>query len=180
MEAANRFGAQAQILHTLVAFDPTFGLGLVVKLLDLQRGQLVQLDFSDVRDNVLVDVVLVVGGGGLPDGRPGVILEPGLSPLTHRELAGLMRVHFPGLFQRRCQLFFAFFLRFSQHVFTDGLAGFRIAARCIAALPAAIFALADVTLAVCSFLGRGLSPPIRSDTPYHTSTGKATEFRESY
>ena len=109
---------------------------------------------------MLVDVVLVVSGGGFPDGRPGVILEPGLSPLTHRELAGLMRVHFSSLFQRRRQFFFAFFLGFRQYVFADGFAGFRVAAGRIAALPAAILALADVTLAVCSFLSRSLSPPL--------------------
>ena len=53
MEATDRFGAQAQIFHTLIAFDPTFGLGLVLELLDVQRGELVQLDFADVRDDVL-------------------------------------------------------------------------------------------------------------------------------
>ena len=57
------------------------------------------------------------------------------------------------------QLFFAFFLRFCQHIFVDGLAGFRVVACCIPTLPAAILTLADVTLAVCPFLSRDPSPP---------------------
>ena len=108
--------------------------------------------------DVLVNVVLVVGRGCLPDGGFRVILKPRFSPLTHCELAGLMRVHFPGLFQCRRQFFFALFLRFCQHILVDGLAGFRVVARCVAALPAAILALANVALAVCSFLSRSLSP----------------------
>ena len=63
-----------------------------------------------------------------------------------------MRVYFPGLLQCRRQLFFALFLRFRQNVFVDGLARFRVVARCVTALPAAILALADVALAVCPFL----------------------------
>ena len=158
MEAADRLGAQAQVFHPFVTLDPAFGLGLVVEFLNVQSGQLIQLDFAYAGDDVFVDVVLVVGGGGFPDGRFGVVLEPSLSPLPHCELAGLMRVHFPGLFQRR-QLFLAFFLRFRQHVFVDGFAGFRVVACGITALPSAILALADVALAVCPFFSRSLSPP---------------------
>ena len=108
---------------------------------------------------MLVDVVLVVGGGSLPDGGPGVILEPCLSPLSHRELPGLMRVHPPDLFQRRGQLFLALFLRPRQHVFVDGLSCLWVVARCVTPLPAAILAFADVALAVRSFFSRSLSPP---------------------
>ena len=159
VKATDGFGAQAQVFHALVALDPAFGFGSVVKPLDIQRGELIQPDFADARNNVLVDVVLVVGGGGFPDGRFGVVLEPCFSPLPHCELAGLVRIHFSSLLQRRRQLFLALFLRFCQNVFVDGLAGLRVVSRCVTALPAAILALADVTLTICSFLSRNPSPP---------------------
>ena len=157
MEVADRFGAQAQTLHALIALHPAFGL--VVEFLDIQRGRLAQLDFSNAGDDVFVDVVFVVGCGGLPDGGFRVILEPDFSPLAYRELAALMRVHFPSLLQCCRQFFLARFLRSCQHVFVDGFAGFRVVACCVAALPAAILALADVTLTICSFLSRDPSPP---------------------
>ena len=159
VETTERFGAQAQIFHTLVTLDSALGFGFVVEFLDIQRGQLVQLDFAYVGDDVFVDVVLVVGGGGFPDGGFRVILEPRFDPLSYRELAGLMSIHFSSLFQGRRQLFFAFFQRFRQHIFVDGFAGFRVVARCVAALPAAILALADVALTICSFFSRDPSPP---------------------
>lgn len=52
---------------------PAFGLGLVVELLEVQGGELAELDFTDVGHDVLVDVVFVVGGGGLPDGGFGIV-----------------------------------------------------------------------------------------------------------
>ena len=171
MEAANGFGAQAQVFYALVTLDSALGFGLVVELLDVQRGQLVQLDFAYVRNDVFVDVVLVVGRVGFPDGGLGVVLKPRFSPLAHCELAGLVRVHFPSLIQRCRQLFLALFLRSCQHVFVDGFAGFRVVACCVAALPAAILALADIALAVCPFLSRSPSPPEyrRRSRPYTPS-----------
>ena len=68
-------------------------------------------------------------------------------------------IHFPGLLQCRRQFFRALLLRFRQHVFVDGLTRFRVVARCVAALPAAIGALSQATLAVGPFLSRDQSPP---------------------
>ncbi len=68
VKAADSFGAQAQVLHVVVTLDLALGLGLVIKFLDIQRGQLAELDFPDIRYDVLIDIVLVVGGGGFPDG----------------------------------------------------------------------------------------------------------------
>ena len=148
VEAADGLVAEAQVLHALVPLDPAFGLGLVVELLDVQGSKFVQLDFADVGHDVLVDVVLVVGGGGFTDGGLGVILEPGFRPLAYCVLTGFVCIHFSGLLQGCRQLFFALFLRFRQDIFVDGLSRFWVVVCCVAALPAAVLALTNIALAV--------------------------------
>ena len=157
VEAADGFAAEAQVFHALVTFDSALGLGFVVELLDIQCGELAEFDFADVGHDVLVDVVLVVGGGGLPDGGLGVILEPGFRPLAYCVLTGFVCIHFFGLLQGHRQLFFAFLLGFCQDVFVDGLSRFWVVACCVAALPVAFAPFAEAALAVCPLLGHGVS-----------------------
>ena len=157
VEAADGLVAEAQVLHALVPLDPAFGLGLVVELLDVQGSKFVQLDFADVGHDVLVDIVLVVGGGGFTDGGFGIVLEPGFGPLAYCELACFAGINLPGLLQCRCQLFLALFLGLGQHIFVDGFVGFWVVACCVAALPAAVAPFAEAALAVCPLLGHGVS-----------------------
>ena len=154
VKAADGLVAEAQVFHALVTFDPALGLGLVVELLEIQCGELAEFDFADVGHDVLVDVVLVVGGGGLPDRGLSVVLEPGFHPLAYRKLARFAGIDFSRQLQCRRQFFFAFFLGFCQDVFVDGFACFRVVACCVAALPAAVLALANIALAVGALLSR--------------------------
>ena len=70
-------------------------------------------------------------------------------------------------------------LRLAQHVFDDGLAGFRIVADCVPALPAAILALANTSLAVCSSFWHGISL-LCNGKAYRKQQRKATEKPNCY
>ena len=76
MDAVNPPDAQALILQfdMLVPLHPTVLLEIVVELLDLDRGELVQLDVPQFRDDVVVDVVQIVVLGVLPE--PGFGIFP--------------------------------------------------------------------------------------------------------
>lgn len=69
MDASDEAVAQSFVLQLdmIVPLNPPGGFQLVVELLDLQGGELVQLDISDARDDVLLDVVVVVVRRLLPD-----------------------------------------------------------------------------------------------------------------
>jgi len=106
VEAADGLVAEAQVFHALVTFDPALGLGFVVELLDIQCGELAEFDFADVGHDVLVDVVLVIGGGGLADRGLGIVFEPGFGPLAYRKLARFAGIDFSRQLQCRRQFFF--------------------------------------------------------------------------
>lgn len=76
MDAVDHPNAQALILQfdMLVPLHPTVLLEIVVELLDLDRGELVQLDVPQFRDDVVVDVVQIVVLGVLPE--PGFGIFP--------------------------------------------------------------------------------------------------------
>ena len=152
VEAADGFVAQAEIFHPFIAFNSALGLGLIVELLEIQCGELTEFDFADVGHDVLIDVVLVIGGSGFSDRGLGVVLEPSFRPLTHCILVGFVCIHFSGLRQGCRQLFFAFLLSFRQHIFVDGFAGFRVVARCVSAFPATVLALANIAFSVGTLL----------------------------
>ena len=152
VEAADGFVAQAEIFHPFIAFDSAFGLGPVVELLEIQRGELAGFDFADVWDDVFINIVFVVGGGGFPDGGLGVILEPSFRSLAYRELARFVGIDFSRPLQSCRQLFLTLFLRFREDIFVDSFSRFWVMACCVAALPAAILALANVALALGTLL----------------------------
>ena len=56
-----------------VTLHPARHFQLVVEPLDIERGQLVQLDITDAGDDVFLDVVVVVVRRLLPDGGLGVL-----------------------------------------------------------------------------------------------------------
>ena len=78
MDAPDEAAAQPLVLQldVIVSLDPTGGLQLVVKALDLQGSQLVQLDTADAGDDMFFDVVAVIVCRLLPDVGLGVGVEP--------------------------------------------------------------------------------------------------------
>lgn len=62
VDAAYHSRAEAFVLqcNLVVALDPSALLEVVVESLDLDSRQLLQFDTADLRDDVVVDVVLVV------------------------------------------------------------------------------------------------------------------------
>ena len=125
-------------LNMFVPLNTPGGFQPVIELLDLDRGELVQPDITDPGDDVLFDVVIVVVRRLLPDGGLGIGLEPQPHPFGYRVFATTDYVYLSIFLNGLGQLFLAFLLGFRQHVFVDGLARCRVAARCVAALPAAI------------------------------------------
>ena len=76
MDTVDHPNAQALVLQldVLVPLHSTVLLEIVVDLLDLDRGELVQLDVPQFRDDVVVDVVQIVVLGVLPE--PGFGIFP--------------------------------------------------------------------------------------------------------
>ena len=107
---------------------------------------------------VIINDGTVSATGGCP-GTLGISFKPQPHPLGHRVFSTSDYVYLPIFFNGPIQFFLALFLRFCQNIFVNGLARHRVAARRVAALPAAIGALAQAALSVCSFLSRSLSPP---------------------
>ena len=68
----------------LVPLHPAVFLEVVVELLDLDGGQLVQLDVAQLGNDVLVDVVQVIIFGFLSEPRFGVDLIPQFDPSLDR------------------------------------------------------------------------------------------------
>ena len=83
VKAADSFVAQAQILHVLVPFDPALGLGFVVELLEIQRGELTEFNFADVGRDVVFNVAAVVFRCAVFDGGLAVVLVPEPAPFLH-------------------------------------------------------------------------------------------------
>ena len=69
-------------------------------------------------------------------------------------------------------------LRFTQHVFDDGLAGFRIVTDCVPALPSTVLSFADVPFPVRSSFRHGISP-FRNEQ-YRNQGNKATRKSNCY
>ena len=61
-------------LDVLVPLHPPVLLEIVVELLDLDRGELVQLDVPQLGDDVVIDVIQIVVLGVLPE--PGFGIFP--------------------------------------------------------------------------------------------------------
>lgn len=60
MEATNHSSAQAPIFHSLVLLYPTVFLFLVVKFLEIKGREFFQLDLTDVRRDVMLNVTAIV------------------------------------------------------------------------------------------------------------------------
>ena len=58
VETPHRPGAQASIFHPLIFLHPAALFGLLVEFLELQGGELFQLDFADVGRDMMLNVLL--------------------------------------------------------------------------------------------------------------------------
>ena len=85
VDAPHHSGAEAFVLEfrKILALDSSSFLEVVVKPLDLNGGQLVQRDAADSGDDVVLDVVGVVGFRVGPDAWLGVDLVPRFHPRCH-------------------------------------------------------------------------------------------------
>ena len=126
---------------------------------------------------MLVNVVLVICRRGCADGWLCVVLVPELRPLAHRVVASLRDVDLFEFFHRLLQLLFAFALRPREDALCDWFPRLRIDARCVAPLPAAVLAFADVAFPVCPFF-RHLCSPFRfgNTNNYHRKAIKSRKF----
>lgn len=89
---------------------------------------------------MVVDVTTVGLMGGGADFQPGIIVEPGIQPLTDSILPGLDDIQSAGFLKCTAELFFGFRLGFAKDILVDALSGGEIVSCGIASLPtAAIF-----------------------------------------
>ena len=80
----------------------------------------------------------------------GAVLKPHVHPLAYGVLLCPDGIHFGVFLDGPLELLLALLPGFCQHVFVDNLAGIRVTASRVAALPAAIAAFADVAFSVGS------------------------------
>ena len=118
-------------------------------------GQLVQGDLPQLRDDVLIDLCLVVGLGGGTDLGLYIVLIPEVQPLPEGHLRpDLLRLGAGHRLLELLQLLLALPFRFGQDVFCPGQA-LLIVADDHPALPAAVFPLADGALPLFTPLTHG-------------------------
>ena len=107
-----------------------------------------------------------------------IVFHPDLQPATYRVGLGPPVVDAHVFLDGFLQLFLDLGLRLAEDIFDDGLSGFRIVTDCVSSLPASVFPLADISLAVCSSLWHGISP-FRNEQ-YRNQGNKATEKPNCY
>ena len=177
MQSANRLVAETQITHIFVPLHPTVCFRFIVEFLDLQRCERRQLDVPDARLDMLVNVVLVICRRGCSNGRLRVVLVPELRPLAYRVISAFCHIDLFEFFHRFLQLLFAFSLCSGEDVLRNRFSRLRIDARCVAPLPAAVLAFADVAFPICPFF-RHLGSPFRfgNTNNYHRKAIKSSKF----
>ena len=150
----------------LDSVDPPAGQQLLVELLQLQRSEFFQGDFSDVWLDVVVDVPPV----GLVRGRSHfhfcVVFEPLVHPGAYRVFSGFGHIQAFGFLNGRFQLGLSLCLGPAQNVFVDRLASFRVAPSGVAPLPATVLPFSDIAFSVGPFLCHGIRL-LCNDTTYH-------------
>ena len=111
------------LLHT-AAFEQ-----LTVKLLDLQHHQLFQLHISELRNDVVINRVVVKFLGRVSHLRLDVNGVPELQPLFERVTACFHWIEFFAVLDGSTQLVFDFCLCLAEHIFRDRLSVCIIARR---------------------------------------------------
>ena len=123
---------------------------VVVKPLDLNGGQLVQGNISNSGDDVVLDVVGVIGFRVGANTGLGVDLVPRFHPRTDRVSPGFGYIQPLTFADRGFEFLLDLGLRLAQHVLDDALSALRVITGGVATLPAAVFPLADVPFPICS------------------------------
>ena len=85
MEAAHH-GVGEALAELLCADEPSSRFHPGIELLEVLLGQLVQGDLPQLRDDVLIDLRLVVGLGGGADLGLHIVLIPEVQPLSKGHL----------------------------------------------------------------------------------------------
>jgi len=128
---------------------------VLVESLQVQRGQFCQWDAADLRLNVVLEEALAGFEGGRSEFYSGVVLHPDFQPCSHRVGLGSPVVDADVFLDSFFQFFLDFGLRLAEDILDNCFPGFGIVSNGISALPAPIFSLANVTLAVRSSLWHG-------------------------
>ena len=147
MDAADGGAAQARAL-ILPNVNPATLHQVFVELLEVAGGQLGELDLADARDGVGFDHQLIAVCCGEADVGFGIEVVPGAEPSGYGVFLSSDYIEVFCFLQDSGQLGFDFGLAFAEDVFDDALASGGIVASGVAAFPAAIASLADVSFAV--------------------------------
>ena len=172
VEAAHH-GVGEALAELLCADEPPARFHPGIELLEVLLGQLVQGDLPQLRDDMLIDLRLVVGLGSGADLRFHIVLIPEVQPLPEGHLRpDLLCLGAGHRLPELLQLFLALPFRFGQDVLRPGQALF-VVADDHPALPAAVLALADGALALFPPLTHGghLPPACLSATVSGLSPG---------
>ena len=178
MKAAHH-GVGQPLAELLRADEPPARLHPGIELLEVFLCQLVQGDLPQLRDDVLIDLRLVVGLGGGADLGLHIVLIPEVQPLPEGHLRpDLLRFGAGYRLPELLQFFLTLPFRLSQDVLCPGQA-LLVVADDHPALPAAVFPLADGALALFPPLTHGghLLPACLSATVSGLSPGDFPESR---
>ena len=164
MDAPDGGAAQTRALGLLHGSAAAVLLQLPVQVLNLPGGQLVELDLPDVGDGMQLDAPPVVLRRGEPQVGFGVDLKPQPQPLGHRVFSSPGHVQAAGLPNGLLQLRLDLGLGSAQYVLDDPLAGIRVVSGGVPALPAAIAALANISLTIGPLFGHVVRLPCSNTT----------------
>ena len=159
MDTSDCGAAQAGIALAAALLDSAVFHQVFVELLEITGGQLLQFDLPDAWDGVGLDDQVVAVCCRRPDVGLGVEFVPAAEPSRHCVVFATGYVQTGCLLLCLGQLLFDLCLGFAQHISDDSLASLRIVAGGVPSLPAAVLALADVALTICSFLCHRYPPP---------------------
>ena len=148
---------------------------VLVKFLEVAGGQLGEFDLADAGDGVGFDHQLIAVSGGEADVGFGVEVVPGAEPGGYGIFLGSDYIQILVFLQDFGQLGLDLGLGFAEDIFDDALASDRIVAGGVAALPATVAPLADISFAVSAAFCHGASTPFfGSYNTYHNLAEKAT------
>ena len=180
VDISHRLGCQT--FRLFLGFDAVYSPAVqqvLVESLQVQRSQLCQWNAADLRLDVVLEEALAGLEGGWAQLDFRVVFHPDLQPATHGVGLGPSIVDADIFLDGLFQFFFDLGLRLAKHVFDDGLAGFGIVTDSVPALPASVFALSDISLAVCSSFRHSIDL-LCNGKPYRKQQRKATEKRNRY
>ena len=151
MDAPDAGAAESRRFFLLLLAHPAMVGKIAAELLHIHGGELAELDFADVRNDMIPNHVLIVERGGFPDVGLGVQFKPGVDPLRHRVFLCADDVDAVAFRNGLRQFFLDLGLRSAEDVFEYLLTGGGIVPYRVPAFPASVLSLSDAALAVCAF-----------------------------